>query len=79
MAHMAGRAFHVPDEMADAIRLEAVRQTRRPGDVLVDFLRTYWPAFVEQRLRSDFEHPAARRVINADSRSTEREARALTP
>jgi hypothetical protein len=55
-------AFHVPDEVAEAVRHEALREMRRPGDVLAEFLRWGWPSFVKERLSRDLGIP-----IEADS------------
>jgi hypothetical protein len=50
-------AFHVPIEIADAVRAEAFRTLRRPGDVLTEFVRVYWAEFIAGRLRVDLRHP----------------------
>lgn len=55
----------VPEEVAEAVRAEARRQLRRPGEILTDFIRACWPDYVAGRLRHDFTHPLDGRVIEA--------------
>ncbi|MGH9013163.1 MAG: hypothetical protein ACRDZ1_04400 [Acidimicrobiia bacterium] len=50
---MRGIDLRVPEEVADAVRAEANRRLCRPGEVLVDFLRRYWPRYVAEDLRRD--------------------------
>jgi len=70
-------AFHVPQEVADALRAEAYRTLRRPGEVLVDFVRTCWPDFIAGRLRTELRHPAT--VIDVVAVETVRPVAELEP
>ena len=60
----------VPIELADAVRAEALRQMRRPGEVVADALRSVFPEYVEVRLRRALQHPITGRVIDAYPRGT---------
>ena len=57
----------VPEEVASAVRSEALRQRCRPGEVLVDFVRQFWPRYVAEELHRDLTHPTSRWVIDAAS------------
>lgn len=48
----------VPEEVALAVRAEAYRTLRRPGEVLTDWLRRTFPRYVADRLAEDLLHPA---------------------
>ena len=54
----------VPTAFADAIRAEALRQMRLPGEVVTDALRLAFPPYVESRLQKDLKHPLIGRVIS---------------
>lgn len=60
--------LRVPEEVHAAVRAEAGRQLRPPGDVLTDFLRACWPDYVAGRIRADFTNPHAGPVIDVSSR-----------
>ena len=62
---MRGTTLAVPEEVAEAVRAEAVRQLRRPGEILVEFVQQCWPSYVAGRLRYDLGSPGAARVIQA--------------
>lgn len=61
---MRGYELRVPEEVHAAVRAEANRQLRHPGDVLTDFLRACWPDYVAGRIRADFTNPHAGQVID---------------
>jgi hypothetical protein len=56
----------VPSEVAEAVRAEAVRRHGRPGDVLTDFVRRWWPRYVAEQLHGDLKQAAPSQVIDAD-------------
>jgi hypothetical protein len=50
---MRGVDLRVPEEVADVVRAEASRRLCRPGEVLVDFVRRCWPAYVAEVVGRD--------------------------
>ena len=64
---MRSTPLSVPEEVADAVRSEALRQRCRPGEILIDFVRQCWPRYVAEELHQDLTRPAARQVIDAVS------------
>jgi hypothetical protein len=66
----------VPEEVADAVRSEALRQRCRPGEILIDFVRQFWPRYVAEELHRDLCHPASRQVIDAVSEASSNTATA---
>lgn len=47
------RQITVPDEVAAALDAETIRRPATRAEVLIDFVRTAWPTYVAQQLRSD--------------------------
>lgn len=45
--------LQVPESVADAIRGEANRRLMHPGEVLTEFVRTFWPRYVQCQLARD--------------------------
>lgn len=68
LAPMRCIPLRVPEQVSAAVHAEAIRQARRPGDVLADWLRVTFPDFVRETMARDFAHPAAVGVIDVKDR-----------
>lgn len=55
----------VPWEVGQAIRQEAARQLRRPGDVIADWVRHSFPDYVAEALRTSLGRPATGLLLEA--------------
>ena len=79
MLFMRNIPIGVPEEVAHAVRAEALRQCRRPAEVLSDWLRNTFPTYVANAMQKDFARSLPRFVeVEATSRIVERKDGAVT-